>query len=186
MDFTYPKYNNGWDVEIAENGNLVHKGSEYPYLFWDGKQNLSFARTNGNLDGWLVEKERVVSFLESKLSVYGLNDREITDFITYWAPRMIQYDQVFVQLLIDDAYDEVAKLNMTPKPESSKRIYLKFADGKNLNQSDVSPQMLIEFNRKGLTYIEWGGSELSSDLLKTSFNVRSANVYIDGKSILEE
>jgi hypothetical protein len=178
MDFSYPTYDQGWDIVLAEHGNLMHNGASYPYLFWDGKQHLKFTRTNNKLDGWLITKEKVVAFLESTLSVYGLNSRESADFITYWAPRMIQYDQVFVQFLLDENYNEVASLNMTPKPESSKRIYMKFANGTNLNQSDVAPQKLVEFNRQGLTYVEWGGSELNPVRLR-----EEVEVYVDGKRI---
>ena len=44
----------------------------------------------------VVAREDAVPFLEEKLALLGLSDRESADFITYWAPRIRAYEYTFV------------------------------------------------------------------------------------------
>ena len=39
--------------------------------------------------GFIVKSEDAEKFLEEKLRFLGLNDKESTDFITYWLPVLI-------------------------------------------------------------------------------------------------
>ncbi|MBU3158534.1 hypothetical protein KPL37_01950 [Clostridium frigoris] len=55
-------------------------------------------------------------------------------------------------------YASLAKLNITPKPDSMLRIMMVF---KPLSKSiDVKKQELKPFIRKGFTVVEWGGTEI--------------------------
>lgn len=165
--FTYPQYNNGWSVKTNAGGGLTDlaSGKNYPYIFWEGtSENLNFVSEGDVISGFMINTDSVVSFLESALTTMGLNATEQTDFITYWAPRMINQPYAFVQFLVDEQYDaEIAGLTVTPTPDSQRRICMLF---KPLDQPhvlfDYETQTLPAFERSGFTLIEWGGSELSN------------------------
>ena len=169
LSFSYPSYNQGWNVEVNSTGNLldIESGKNYPYLFWEGqKENLSFTSSFNDFDGYQINTDTTISFLESKLLEFGLNDTEQTDFITYWAPRIIQKQYATIQFLVDEHYGkEIGTLSVTPKPDCIRRVYLLFAGSddtvENLNSS---PMRIKLFQRKGFTVIEWGGSEIQLNL----------------------
>ena len=170
LTFTYPAYENGWEVTTNNAGGITDtkSGKTHPYLFWEGKTDkLSFIAENNVVKGNLVETKNCISFLENALSVLGFNSTEATDFITYWAPRLQQKDYAFVQFLIDEEVDEhIAELTVTPEPESRRRVYMLFTP---LDQAFVpvpwEVQQLTPFERTGLTLLEWGGSELTLNSL---------------------
>lgn len=166
LSFSYPEYNNGWNVEVTPSGNLVDAISrkEYPYLFWEGKQqDLSFTSLFNAFDGYQINTDSTISFLELKLTELGLNEKEQTDFITYWAPRIIQKQYATIQFLVDEDYaSEIGALNVTPKPDCIRRVYLLFTGGDQATESVHSvPRKIKPFHREGFTIIEWGGTELS-------------------------
>ena len=95
------------------------------------------------------------------MTALGLNRTEITDFITFWGPRIKVHNFVTIQFLVDEEYhNQVASLNVTPKPDSQLRVYLLFqgTDNPTLTRKFTVPE-LPKFERQGFTAIEWGGSE---------------------------
>jgi hypothetical protein len=165
--FTYPAYENGWSVKVSENGMLTSHvdGKEYPYLFWEGSsENLDYISNDSRINGFMINTDSAVHFLESSLTALGLNQKEQTDFITYWAPRLIQKQFAFVQFLVDEAYDAtVAGLAVSPEPDAQRRVYMLFTPlDRPHTFFDHQPQLLSSFDRSGLTLVEWGGSEISN------------------------
>ncbi len=166
LEFTYPKYDNGWSVEINEENRIVENGVEYPYLFWEGtSKSLDYSVDNGQIEGFVVEKDNVTSFLEKSLSTLGLTFKERADFITFWAPKMVKSPFVFVQFIIDDEYSEkIASISVSPEPDSKRRVYMLYSPlEKAETEIKVSPQELQDFERKGFTMVEWGGSMISKN-----------------------
>jgi hypothetical protein len=163
MSFTYPKYEDGWNVSVNKVG-IVAYGKSFPYLFWEGHQpGLDFLKTKNSIQANIIEKDEVVSYLETTLSKIGLNATEMTDFITFWAPQMIQYNKLAVQFLFNESYDEhIAHLEMSPEPNNSLRIYMIYREVSSDEQ--MFQKQIIEpsnFKRDGLTIVEWGGTELT-------------------------
>jgi hypothetical protein len=158
--FTYPIIeNNSWKLKVSEKG-ISHIGKTYPYLFYETEnEDMNFSYTERELTGHVSSKDEVIPYLERSLTEMGLTQKEQTDFITFWAPRMVQNEQVFIQFWIDEDYDQVATLSITPQPESMKRIYIVYAPIVN-NVPVYKEQTFESFTRKGFTVIEWGGSEL--------------------------
>ena len=76
--------------------------------------------------------------------------------------QMIKYSEVLVQFIVDDDYsDKIAGMDITPEPESMRRIYMVFSPINTSNkQFTVTPQKLPTFSRTGFTLIEWGGSQI--------------------------
>ncbi|MBL7898547.1 MAG: hypothetical protein JNJ99_08435 [Crocinitomicaceae bacterium] len=166
MTFMYPAYNESWKITADKNGLLKNSedGKTYPYLFWEAKTtNLNYHQ-NGNLvPGFLVNSDTLVSFFENTLTSLGLNSKEQTDFITFWAPQMTESDYVFIQYLETEQYSsEIAPVNVSPAPDVQKRIFMFYSP---VNHPDEIPfqiqkQNLSSFERKGFVFVEWGGAEI--------------------------
>ena len=84
----YPKFNgkNTWNVRANPNGDILIKDKTYPYLFWEA-EIYTPQETN---EGFIVSDENAEKFLEEKLEILGLNEKEKTDFITYWLPVLLR------------------------------------------------------------------------------------------------
>ena len=152
----YPKFNgeNTWNVHAEPNGDITIKGRKYPYLFWEAllydNQDLS--------EGFIVKAEDAENFLEEKLSILGLNDKEKTDFITYWLPLLLRNKLSLCSFQKHEFFNSI-ELNITPKPDSLIRIFLSIK--KIDTPINIKEQKLQSVERKGFTVIEWGGSDLS-------------------------
>lgn len=155
--FTYPLYKNGWDFSADSNGTLTSENKTYNYLFYDAKLSCGFKSMN---EGFLVKKENLLTFLEEKLSAMNFNSREQQDFITYWYPKMMKNESNFIKFLINEDYDQIAKVKMNPAPSSSLRVFMLWTNSNNLEYTEIIDQALPKANRAGLFLLEWGGSEV--------------------------
>ncbi|MBD3636655.1 MAG: hypothetical protein HUJ25_04880 [Crocinitomicaceae bacterium] len=160
--FTYPRYEDGWDIEVLKTGGVKIGEKEYPYLFWEAESEtkLSFPVVDGKMTGFMVDAGSVVPFLEEKLTLLGFLDKEKADFITYWAPILKKGRFALIHFVVDDDYeDQIASLDITPKPESMRRVFMLCATLDTPNSGlDLEEQELTSFERKGFTVVEWGGS----------------------------
>ena len=111
LTFTYPKLDEIWKVSVDGNG-IDCDGKKFPYLFWEGEiEQLSFnSSKEGVIDGELIKGAETVIFLEKKLDELSFNDKEKTDFITFWAPRMISSNFVMIQFILDQEYESQIEL----------------------------------------------------------------------------
>lgn len=166
VTFTYPAYLDSWKMRVTATGlNDVVTSKTYPYLFWEGEtKDLDFKFTETGLEGVLIKTDTVVSFLESSLGAMGMNETEQTDFITFWAPRMIQEPYALVQFLTNDDYTNiVSSLTIKPAPDQLFRVFMLFSPLKSDRLPlSLTPQVFTPFERSGLTVVEWGGSALPS------------------------
>ena len=151
----YPKFNekNTWNVRAKPNGDILLNGRTYPYLFWEAK-TYNPQETN---EGFIVTEENAEQFLEEKLELLGLNEKEKTDFITFWLPKLLKNKISLCSFQTKKFFDNF-ELNVTPKPDSMIRIFLTI---KKLEKPiNVKEQKLESVERKGFTVIEWGGSNI--------------------------
>jgi hypothetical protein len=161
LTFSYPLLNNNlWRGTVIPEEGIQVNGKIYPYLFWESLSSDITSQINES--GFIVEGKNSITFLEEKLNLMGLNQKEITDFITYWAPRMQEYKYNFVHFLGTEAYDEqIASINISPKPDNLFRLFMYFRPMNN--KINIKEQPLPKVNsRAGLTIVEWGGSELKA------------------------
>jgi hypothetical protein len=153
--YTWPKVdaNLGWSVNAKPDGMLTDAaGNEYPYLFWESETTdykwVDFS------DGFVIKAEDTENFLRDKLKYLGLNSREFTDFITFWAPRLRQNKYNLIRFETA-GYNNAMPITVHPAPESMQRIFMVY---KALDAPiDLPTQTLQSFSRKGYTVIEWGG-----------------------------
>ncbi|KAJ3439465.1 hypothetical protein M0812_15494 [Anaeramoeba flamelloides] len=94
----------------------------------------------------------------------GFNVKEINDLIVYWVPQLEKIDDlgwVQVQFLDETSeYSKIAKLDIDPKPNLEKRIFVLFKPLKNqlFNLGELlNIQPIGKREGKGFVAIEWGG-----------------------------
>ena len=152
---TYPEYQDGWHVVAQPDGALVDNvtGKEYSYLFWEGKSDVEYDLSKG----YVIPGEDTAEFLEMKLNELGLNRKEANEFIVYWLPRMQEntYNLITFQ---DEVYKNVAKLEITPNPDSVLRVFMVYKPLEEKNE--IEEPVLESFDRNGFTVVEWGGTEI--------------------------
>ena len=153
LTYTYPAYNNGWEVTAYPDGRLINKadGSEHYYLFWEGNKRIDWKFESG----FVVAGKDTESFLKEKLSYMGLTSREYNDFITYWVPRLADEPYNLITFA-GEQYEQLAPLNVTPAPDSVLRVHMVY---KPISTPvDIPEQKLKTFTRSGFTVVEWGGT----------------------------
>ena len=160
----YPKFNgkNKWKVHAKPNGDIMISDKIYPYLFWEAQ---SYNKQNMN-KGFIVKSEDAEKFLEEKLRFLGLNDKESTDFITYWLPLLLRNKLSLCSFQTQEFFDNF-EMNVNPKPDSMLRVFLSI---KKLDYPvNVQEQKLERFERKGFSVIEWGGSNIDEEMKEVAY-----------------
>ncbi|QQR93488.1 hypothetical protein IPJ91_03510 [bacterium] len=156
--FKYPAYDNdlGWNIVAKPTGELNVGDRSYDYLFWEGKTeaSLNFDLTKG----FIVKKENVVNFLEENLSKFGLNDKEKSEFIIYWAPIMQGNENTLVHFATKGEYDDILPIEISPKPDNFNRLFMVIKSVSSKYR--VTEQSITKFDRSGYNVLEWGGANL--------------------------
>lgn len=161
LAFTYPAYNDGWKVQATPDGNISIGEDDYNYLFWESEQKLSPDVIDRN-QGFIVSPEQLTVFLEKQLSEFGFTSKEQADFITYWAPSMKSKSFLYIYFLFNEACDEFATLDISPKPQEIARFYMLWTAVDADYEMTIIPQEIPSMNREGFTVLEWGGAEINT------------------------
>lgn len=164
--FTYPPIEKGWKGSAKPDGSLRMGDHSYPYLFWEANCPTVAAAVSTD-EGFIVKGSETVAFLEKQLSEMGLSEREQTDFITYWAPRMSGNANNFVHFLFNESCNSAALLSISPAPDAVYRVYMIWSEIPEGTELQPSPQSIPSLNRNGFYAVEWGGSEAPLSQLLT-------------------
>ena len=162
LTFTYPEYSKGWKGTAHPDGSIDIQGKHYPYLFWESEQH--FNTFDAKIGGFILKKENIVESLEKHLTELGFNDKEKTDFITFWGPQLQKYEQVMVQFILNDSCNEFAALEIEPAPKQLNRVYLVWSPVDPAKPVFLKQQVLKQLNREGFDVLEWGGIEVTGEL----------------------
>ena len=150
----YPKFNEGnnsWKIKANPNGDIEINNRKYPYLFYECDSYFN-QETN---EGFIVDENNAEAFLEEKLKFLGLNDKEKTDFITFWLPVLLKNKLSLCSFQSKEFFEHIP-MNVSPKPDTLIRIFLTI---KKIDAPiEVKEQKLERHERKGFTVVEWGGS----------------------------
>jgi hypothetical protein len=122
-------------------------------LFWEGEANVKWDMSKG----FVVSGAETENFLKEKLQYLGLTPREYNEFIVFWLPIM-QNNKYNLITFAGEEYENIARLHITPQPDSIQRVMMVFKPLEEYIKIDV--QELKPFVRKGFTVIEWGGTEI--------------------------
>lgn len=170
LTITYPAYENGWKVLAKPDGTLrdlrnedsdnVDPGRDFYGLYWEGIGNDTTVEDNG----FVVTGEDTAKFLEEKLAILGLTDREANEFIIYWLPQLEKNAYNYIRFESREEIDEYMPLEITPEPDSVIRIIMTY---RPLDEPiEMKEQVLTTPERKGFTVVEWGGTEIGSELVR--------------------
>lgn len=161
LTFTYPLLSEGWNVTAQSDGTLTCNGKNYPYLFWEADQQIQNPFKSEQFTGFKVAGKDAISFLEEKLTFMGFNDRERTDFITFWGPQLAANEFNNVIFQFNETCDQYATLTIEPKPQNINRVYMLWGKTNSpMFDANLLPQTLPVLNRSGFDVLEWGGVEI--------------------------
>lgn len=105
--------------------------------------------------GFVVAKNDIASVLNTKLSLFGLNDKERSDFLEFWVPKLSEAPYYFITFISRSEIDRVSPMTISPTPKSVIRLLM---DYKPLTQPvSVEPLIITPTERSGFTVVEWGG-----------------------------
>lgn len=154
---SYPKYTTGWNVLAKPNGDLIdldNKKNLYS-LYYECKNIYNFKVEK---DGFIIKAEDVSEFLENKLSVLGLNDKEKEEFIIYWLPVLQKNKYNYIRFATSDEINKNMPLEINPTPDTVIRVLMTYKALKK--PIDIKEQQLITPKRTGYVAVEWGGTEI--------------------------
>lgn len=156
ISHSYPKYENSWKVIAEPNGDLIDtkNGRKLYSLYWEGKNK----KTKQINSGFCIKGSDTTKFLEEKLEILGLSEREANEFIIYWLPKMEENKYNLVYFETADEINDYMPLNITPTPESLIRVMMIF---KAVDcYVNIPEQHLETLQRTGFVAVEWGGTEV--------------------------
>ena len=160
LECTYPQYDpvEGWRVIADPDGHLynLNDDREYDYLFWDG---TTYKDIDSFDNAICVKGSDTAKFLEEYLEAAGLNSSEIDDFVSFWLPMMQKNNYNIISFPTEE-YEEMAKLNVSPAPDTVIRVYMVFAGIDEPVDIPADHQIIMpeKVTRDGFTLVEWGGS----------------------------
>ena len=113
---TIPEMGSGWTVTARPDGRITAAdGHDYPYLFWESRDNVPIADIN---EGFCISAHELEGFFRDKLSLLGLNDKEIADFLEFWLPEMAGSPWYAIRFVPRSEQDREAPLFVTPTPDT--------------------------------------------------------------------
>lgn len=155
---SYPTYTSGgWNVLAKPTGDLIdlNSGRNLYSLYYECDNSEHFSMKK---DGFVVESEKLVEFLEEKLSILGLTEREAEEFIVYWLPRLQANKYNYIRFATIDEINQNMPLEFSTNPDTLIRVLMTY---KPLEHPiDVEEQQLSTPERKGFVAVEWGGTQI--------------------------
>ena len=150
---TYPKYNSEkWRNVIAQPNGDLEDTDTWRKLYALYREWKSDNETN--FDEWFVIAWKdIIPFLEEKLAILWLNEREAEEFIVYWLPQMENNKYNLIRFETIEEQNENMPLNITPTPDTVIRVMM---DWKAIDELiEIPEQKLITPERNWFTVVEW-------------------------------
>lgn len=154
---SYPKYLDGWNVLAKKDGTLTDLSTNKNLysLYYESENLLNFKVEN---DGFIVKGSDASAFLEEKLAILGLTERESEEFIIYWLPKLEANKYNYIRFATLDEINKNMPLEINPNPDTIIRVLMTY---KGLETPiDITEQQLETPTRTGFVAVEWGGTEI--------------------------
>lgn len=156
LSHTYPKYHSEkWRNVIAKPNGDLEDVDTWRKLYALYREWKTYGEDN--FDEWFVVKwEDTISFLEEKLAILWLNEREAEEFIVYRLPQMENNEYNLIRFEAKEEQDNNMPLNIIPTPDTLIRVMM---DWKAIEEPIYIPeQELTTPERTWFTVVEWWGS----------------------------
>lgn len=152
VNVSIPEYKSGWDVLANPNGLITLGKKVYDSLFWEGQGIGTYPEIDY---GFVVKQADLIPTINDHLTKLGLNEKEKSDFLDYWIPKLPKDPYVRLSWLTTGQMNRLAPLTIDPRPDTMIRVFL---DYEGLAKPiELKTQNLTAVPRKGFTVVEWGG-----------------------------
>ncbi len=154
---SYPEYTDGWEILAKTTGELVdlETGRNLYALYYESESLNNFTIQE---DGFVVKSSDVIKFLEEKLAILGLTEREAEEFIIYWLPRLQENEYNYIRFATAEEINQNMPLEFSVEPDSLIRVLMTYK--KLDSEIEVQEQVLETPIRTGFVAVEWGGTEI--------------------------
>ena len=159
---TYPAYDNGWKVIAESDGTLTDPETLRTYYSpYYESDTPNMTTCSESKEGFLVAGEDTKEFLEEKLEILGLTDREAEEMIIYWLPQLSKEEYNLIRFATPEEIDKAMSLTISPEPDNLIRVWMIWetvsADKAEELKDELTEQELTTPEREGFTVVEWGG-----------------------------
>lgn len=143
-----------WRVRAGPDGTLrdLDGSGEHPFLFWEGRS----WPIPEPLVGDVVERSALAAFFDRALADRGLIPSEISDFKSFWLPRMSKKPFYLVRFFDETHMEFFAPLRILPRPDSFIRVLMDYKALEGRISAPPGPPAR-RGDRRGFTAVEWGG-----------------------------
>lgn len=146
---------NGWSVVADPSGKITTPLtlSDYPYLYYEAQlKGVDLPK-----DGFVYTRQDLPKSLKSLMETIGFNEKETSDFLSYWLPRLTDKPYYFVTLLPENVINQKEKLSFSINPDSLIRSRFVF-EGLDAPISVKPLANITSHQRTGFTVTDWGGT----------------------------
>ncbi len=143
----------GWNVKAYPDGRIIpNSKSVYPYLYYEADVNgVTLPKA-----GFVVAREKLKYQITKMMKEIGFNQKETSDFLSYWLPRLTEKPYYFVSLMSEEMINRKETLTFSQTPDTLIRARFVF-EGLNL-PTFVTPLSIPRHTRSGFTVTDWGGT----------------------------
>lgn len=107
------------------NGDLIDLNTDRNLysLYYESKNKKEFCVTD---ERFIVNKKDITKFLEEKLAILGLSDREAEEFIIYWLPKLQENEYNYIRFASIDEINENMPLEFSQEPDTLIRVVMTY------------------------------------------------------------
>lgn len=154
---SYPQYTTSWNVLAKTSSDLIDLNTNRSLyaLYYESEAVYNFEIQK---DGFIVKGSDITKFLEEKLELLGLTERETEEFIVYWLPILQENEYNYIRFATTEEINQNMPLEFSVQPDTLIRVLMTY---KGLDKPiDVEEQQLETPERTGFVTVEWGGTEI--------------------------
>lgn len=154
---SYPQYTTSWNILAKTSSDLIDLNTNRTLyaLYYESEAVYDFEIQE---DGFIVKGTDITEFLEEKLAILGLTERETEEFIIYWLPKLQANEYNYIRFATIEEINQNMPLEFSIQPETLIRVLMTY---KGLDKPiNVEEQQLETPERTGFVAVEWGGTEI--------------------------
>ena len=159
---TIPVYQDGWHIEVLEDGKIAWEQQKYDFLFYE---SLTDKTLNQYEKGWYISCEEREKALKSVLELYQFNEKESEDFMEFWMDKLEANKNYMMYPQETECVDCQMPVSISPAPDSIRRIWFGFEEVSDAKENISEPEV-DEIKREGFTVVEWGGFLLNNAIVE--------------------
>lgn len=132
-------------------GEVLVLGEKYNEEFF-ASNNLEIVMIPDVMHDVEVKGTDVAEFLEDKIALLGLNEREAEEFIVYWLPKLQENKYNYIRFATMEEINENMPLKFSTEPDSLIRVLMTYKGLKS--PIKVQEQKLKTPERNGYVAVE--------------------------------